>query len=237
MITIQLNDNAIQALKDFGIFIEVELVERSSPAPKVSQPTPPLYPNVVANIPIPQMTLVPISEPTTRTATQTEVIGKVGHTDVDAKGAAWDANIHSSSKNCNKDGTWRTKRNLDPAILAAAKGQKVETVVSTVEYIPQSPYVSPMEFVRKSPPKTVAQEENTYTQSDSHAHTFQSFKTNLIEVFAALIKEGKIDQAYVDQLKKYFEIKEIWNLWASEKKLYELFENFCGANLIQRIEG
>ena len=37
---------------------------------------------------------------------------------VDVRGIAWDERIHSSSRNCNDDGTWRRRRGVDPALVA-----------------------------------------------------------------------------------------------------------------------
>lgn len=37
---------------------------------------------------------------------------------VDSAGIPWDGRIHSENKTTNKDGTWRNKRGVDPAIVA-----------------------------------------------------------------------------------------------------------------------
>ena len=43
--------------------------------------------------------------------------------DVDAAGLPWDGRIHASSRALIADGTWRQRRNLDPAILATVTAE------------------------------------------------------------------------------------------------------------------
>lgn len=265
MIQIRLDHNAINVLKNFGIFIEVDKEEPAQAIEKPIETAPPyihqrvdlggyteafpdskghVQPRTSGYPPAPQKVPTPVMAiPRVQATTEASFVDKAG--------VPWDPNIHSSSKALTKDGTWRMRRGLDPQVLAQVRGEKaVEHVMQHAQAAAEGPtrtqthivaamQEAPMPFVPAPIPQAapVQHAEPVYTQSGVHAHTFQSFKDNLVEVFAALVKEGKIDQAYIDQLKKYFEIKEIWNLWASEKKLSELFENFCGANLIQRIEG
>jgi hypothetical protein len=62
---------------------------------------------------------------------------------LDKDGLPWDQRIHSGSKAINKDGTWRTKKNLDPATLAVvtAELKQVMGIPSPVAStnIPQPP--------------------------------------------------------------------------------------------------
>lgn len=43
--------------------------------------------------------------------------------ELDKAGLPWDARIHAESKNKIADGTWRKKRNLDPALLATVEAE------------------------------------------------------------------------------------------------------------------
>ena len=52
-------------------------------------------------------------------------------TEVDKSGLPWDGRIHASTKARNADGSWRTKRGLDPAVLA-----NVETELKALMAIP-----------------------------------------------------------------------------------------------------
>lgn len=59
---------------------------------------------------------------------------------LDAKWIPWDARIHSSSKELNKDGTWRKRRGIDDALIAQVEAElrgkpvttATEPVISTV---------------------------------------------------------------------------------------------------------
>ena len=54
--------------------------------------------------------------------------------DLDAKGMPWDNRIHAESKGKIADGTWRKKRNLDPALVAS-----VEAELRQVMGVPAAP--------------------------------------------------------------------------------------------------
>lgn len=41
----------------------------------------------------------------------------------DSTGMPWDARIHASTKGTNEDGTWRKKRKVDPALVAAVEAE------------------------------------------------------------------------------------------------------------------
>ena len=52
-------------------------------------------------------------------------------TELDKSGLPWDGRIHASTKARNADGSWRTKRGLDPAVLA-----NLETELKALMAIP-----------------------------------------------------------------------------------------------------
>lgn len=51
------------------------------------------------------------------------VASSVAGVDLDAKGMPWDNRIHAESKGKIADGTWRKKRNLDPALVAQVEAE------------------------------------------------------------------------------------------------------------------
>src|SRR5690606_8390373 len=63
-------------------------------------------------------------------------------------------------------------------------------------------------------------------------HDYASFKQNLIPIFAELQKQDKINQEYIDQLKAHFQVKEIWNLLASESQCQDLYNLFIQHGII-----
>ena len=67
------------------------------------------------------------------------------------------------------------------------------------------------------------------------AHTLESFKANIIPTFVQLVTQGVVSQHYIEQLKEYFKVKEIWDFQNEPAKLQELFDNFVASGLITRI--
>lgn len=51
--------------------------------------------------------------------------------ELDSKGLPWDGRIHAESKGKIADGTWRKKRNLDPALLAQVEGELRQVMGAT----------------------------------------------------------------------------------------------------------
>ena len=67
------------------------------------------------------------------------------------------------------------------------------------------------------------------------AHTIDTFKANIIPTFVTLIQQGVIKQPYIEQLKEYFQVKEIWDVQNEPAKLQELFDTFVTAGIVTRI--
>lgn len=151
--------------------------------------------------------------------------------DLDVNGEAWDASIHSAAKTKTAQGAWRARRNLDkeaktPAAVVAA------AVAPVVAAPAPQPVVVPLAVV----PQVVAPlPVAAPVRQMSSGFTLETFKANLVPVFADLMHQGKIDQAYVDTLTTYFKVDQIWQIMSDDKKVSELFENFCGAGLLTRI--
>lgn len=73
----------------------------------------------------------------------------------DAEGLPWDARIHSSSRAFNADGTWRKRRNLDPAVLAEVETELRALMAAPV--VPPAPEaVSPEAAFAATVPAIVA---------------------------------------------------------------------------------
>lgn len=62
----------------------------------------------------------------------------------DSKGREWDERIHSSSRATNADGTWRYKRGVDKALVAAIEdGEELPGEPQPVASVPPPPPVAP----------------------------------------------------------------------------------------------
>lgn len=67
------------------------------------------------------------------------------------------------------------------------------------------------------------------------AHDLASFQKTLIQSLAKLVQDKKITQDYVNELKAYFQVKEIWDVANDPNKISQLFEQFCSVGLITRV--
>jgi hypothetical protein len=168
--------------------------------------------------------------------------------EVDSKGVIYDPTIHSANKSVNADGSWRMRRGVDKS-----KVKEKETVATPEPFVAPpppapveqpvntfpgmiNPVVGPTAAVPQVLPvvePVVIQPVNTPsydpipTPAGARPAYLASFKNNITLVFANLINEKKIDQAYVEQLKSHFKVKEVWDILKDEKSSQELF-NFFG---------
>lgn len=88
-----------------------------APAPLAASIPPPATPNIV--VPPPPANIAPTT-PTHGVASSGAVASSV---DLDSKGLPWDERIHAGSKAKVKDGSWRMKKELDPAHVAAVEAE------------------------------------------------------------------------------------------------------------------
>lgn len=175
----------------------------------------------------------------------------VSNGDVDSRGIPYDARIHASSRNFNKDGSWRNKRGLDDALLNKVEAelrqvdvQKVNATMvppppTTTVVVEPHPMAKPIVNQIENTPVITAvpkYEEMPIPTITRPAHSLGSFKNNLTTLLAHLINEEKIDQNYIDELKKYFGIKEIWNVLGSEKQCTELYNTFAQCGFITAVD-
>lgn len=79
---------------------------------------------------------------------------------LDKDGFPWDQRIHSGSKAINKDGTWRTKKNLDPATMAVvtAELKQLMAIPAGQQTIPLPPVLASLTAAQAGeiprPPRT-----------------------------------------------------------------------------------
>ena len=112
--------------------------------------TPPIAAAVTA-APPPPVTTAPIT-------TTPGVASSAAGVDLDAKGMPWDNRIHAESKGKIADGTWRKKRNLDPALVASVEAE-LRQVMGAPAAAPLAPVptpVAPIAPVPASVPQAIA---------------------------------------------------------------------------------
>lgn len=181
----------------------------------------------------------------------------INSSELDSRGISWDARIHTDKKTKNMDGSWRNKRGVDKGVLAQVEAelksnpasQQVQAPVVTppfaappidshantqpMAFVPpvaaaptQQPSVAPMEY---APPIAIP-------NGTRPAYTLYTFQDNLMGLIAQLINEGKIDQNYIESLKKYFKVKEIWNVLGSAVQTREMYESFVKYGFITKVD-
>lgn len=168
---------------------------------------------------------------------------KIDNSILDSNGLPWDSRIHADSRGKSPSGAWSRKRRLEPALIAQVEAElkaAVQNVAPIAAAVIQEPIIEPVQVVAPTVPPAVTQQPALVPPTPEvftkHAHTFESFKQGFIITIASLITDGEISQEYVNQLKLYFQVKEIYHLVKEESKLLELYENFCNEGLITRVQ-
>lgn len=177
----------------------------------------------------------------------------------DVRGIPYDARIHSAEPTKNKDGTWKNKRGVDKTLLAQIenelKNQVSSQVAASIPAVPGVPQQAIPNMYQQHHVNPVAQGLNPFTaqipaaatpsqpsydnvqvpQGTRPAHSYETFKKQFPMVIAGLITEGKLTQPYVQELKNYFQVAELWEVMGSEAKCLEIYNSFCAAGLITKV--
>jgi hypothetical protein len=229
-------------------------------SPFSAPPLAPLPPTVSVVTPVPATikatTPLPVAPPT-----PAPVLNSTSP-DLDKRGIKWDERIHASSQALMKNGEWRNKRGVNKDLLAQVEAEliggavaasvaaepipappaptvatpPIPTTVAMTPTIPQA--IEPAVPASIQPPVThpTYNNDSPIPTSNKQAHTLETFKGNIVNVLANLVKDGKITQEYVEALKVHFEVAELWQVFGDESKVEELFVNFCNMGLITNVE-
>lgn len=184
----------------------------------------------------------------------------------DTTGMIWDARIHSSSKGVNKDGSWRYRRNIEDSYIRQIEAEIRGQGPAATVHVPPAPTptvavptFSPDTTMRQDsagqniyPPlnavvPTLATPSHQHAPVNSYenvqvpkgirpAHSLVTFKNNLSIIIADLINEGKITPQFIQDMKAYFKVQEIWNILASEVMCIELYNTFVKYEFITRVD-
>lgn len=153
----------------------------------------------------------------------------------DKRGIPWDERCHASTKAINSDGSWRSKRGMDPTILKQIEASLPRETLQSLPVYPSAPAVPAAPSMPVAQAASVQMPVRTDYQVPS-AHTLNTFKAHLIRIMSDLITAKKITQEYAEQLKAHFQVKEFWELSKKEEAVSELFESFVQHGLIARAE-
>lgn len=164
--------------------------------------------------------------------------------EIDSEGLPWDARIHTVKKTKNKTGDWKLMRGSDKDLVAKVKAE----LKAAMSNLTSTPVVSPAPVAEL--PEVIMTVKGTLAAKDvpladlpqvvlappmssSNGHTFETFKSAFPMIVGSLITEGKITADYVNQLKEYFKVDQIWSVSDEQKK--EMFNSFAQFNFIQKV--
>lgn len=215
-----------EKMRDFASDIMMQDTQTELPKYVDEVPTfvePMMSPTAV--IPEPLIPVVPTAMVTMRSDQST----------LDAAGQPYNAAIHSAKKTKTPSGLWRAKRGgiEAPTLSVAPAAVNVPVVPPTTVKVAMPSFQAVAPVVVEPTP---AYENIVVPDGGRPAHSLITFKNNLMLIIAGLINEGKITQEYIAQLKTYFQVKEIWNIIGSEKQSTELFDVFCNAGFLTKVD-
>jgi len=154
----------------------------------------------------------------------------------DSKGNHWDERIHSSTKAITGKGEWRTRRNIDPSYVSHITNQtKTPQAIANV-VVPLPPAIPAMPIAQPVVVEKVY--ENIIMPSGDvkkQAHDVHSFRETLTESIAKMIKNKQITKEYLNELKKFLEIDEIWEVKDDQTKLQTLFDTLAQYGIITKV--
>ncbi len=176
--------------------------------------------------------------------------------DVDAAGVQWHPDLHSSSRAKTETGLWRARRGgpkvqpaavvVQPPVTSTPNAANVSVaaappavvipnpvaVVPPVQSTPSLPAPSAPALNIPPPVKAV----RVCTIGGEHEYTKDFFFSQLVPILSQLIVERKIQQEYIDSLKKFFGVDEIWKVLQNPEQQTIMYEEFIKHGLIKRVE-
>lgn len=163
---------------------------------------------------------------------------------LDSRGVPWDSRIHAVTQAKNKDGSWRTRRGVEPEYVKRIESelkQQVPAAVGNVQSVASSiaPAATPTPTVPSmAAPSIVIPAVQPVAPippppQPTTAHTFETFRAKMNETLALLVSQGKLTPDYLNQLKQYFQVEQIWQI--SETQALEMFEMFCKAQILTKV--
>lgn len=176
----------------------------------------------------------------------------------DSRGCPWDERVHSSTKAVTKDGHWRARRGVDQNALARIEAELMSNQTYKPSTYPappapvqlpplqvEAPATAPLTIaptipfnpppVAVAPPVQISEPIAIPQTPQKPAHTIESFRATFIPTMAALVANKEIDQAYVDQLKAFFQVKEIWDVAKDDVKSQQLFDALVQGGKITKV--
>lgn len=208
----------------------------------------------------PNLPSIPVAQPASVSAMPSLSPIGANEFGFDTKGLPWDERIHSATQAKTKDGSWRYKRGVEDSYINQVENElRQRAGAAPIAQMAAPPIPHPVAPPVAAPALTIAQPPvalppNTPPGFASapvapvsapavappppfpvpaalpSAHTVETFKAHMVKIMSDLINERKLNQDYLNQLKAYFKVEQIWNV--NEQQAAELFENFVAHGLI-----
>lgn len=154
----------------------------------------------------------------------------------DSTGMPWDGRIHSPNRTINADGTWRKKKGLDPATLAAVEAelkqspatveqQAVNDTAASLFGLPirdQPVHMSgTFDGVKTYPTQMTAEQAQDAMFGHLNQPQVQAPTTfpDLMKVVSAAVNAGKIDPVYIGRLTEKLGLASLADLVTNPVKI------------------
>jgi hypothetical protein len=143
-------------------------------------------PPVVAPSDTPRPTVADATPPAPPTPTASPAAAEV-----DSRGIPWDARVHAGNKATSKDGAWKKRRNVDPALHAKVEAElKATAVIPAIDALPTAAAPPPPPPATEPPPvnfgKLLATANNDITVLDEAINTVSKGEFTTIAQVATL---------------------------------------------------
>ena len=144
---------------------------------------------------------------TAPTTTTLGVASSAAGVDLDTKGMPWDNRIHAESKGKIADGTWRKKRNLDPALVATVEAELRQVMGAApaaplAPAVPAPPPTAPIAPVVASAPQVTAPPAPAVAPAAASGEVPADARAQFVALVgraSAAIQGQKVTQAEVNQ--------------------------------------
>ena len=125
---------------------------------------------------------------------------------VDSTGLLWDARIHSRNQALNADGSWRSKRNVDPALVSVVTAE-LRTRASTQPQPMGMPAVMQMPTVTAEPQPVTVGMPAVAVASDPAPVTWPGFMATLGNQMKAGVINSEYLKSVTDRLSQQFGVQ------------------------------
>ena len=162
--------------------------------------------------------------------------------ELDSEGVPWDKRIHAGSRGKLANGMWRTKRGMEAEFVATIKAEllkQIELEANPIA-IPSAPITEATPIVETPVAEVIAPVVTADIAPPvvelpkmGSGHSLETFTSQFPMIVGSLITEGKITQEYVNQLKEYFKVDQIWQV--SSEQIVEVFASFVELGLVSKV--